>query len=228
MFALLLPLLFSFSLASAQPITVECSDGQIQIELADLRASKCLRITQDESISYNFLSKCSLPDIDSRSLKLFLKLSKLGDDKIFAFIDSLTPEEFRLIDYNAKYLRYYHEIDALFKYKFLKEYSLAGSRLEMIEFVDRKFFQFTFMRDIQRDICKWQRTNLFEKYCPGFRLSENEFCHDYRAFFVLIDFYQQVMKKPLVLTTQHLKNIFYNFDSVLQNELLKKQLVIVR
>jgi hypothetical protein len=223
MFFLLLPLLFICSLANAGLVTVECSDGKAQFELTDLLESKCLRITQAES-------NISLNGIDSRSLKLFIKLSKLNDDKIFAFIDSLNPDEFGVIDHYAKYLRCYHEFDALFKYKFLKEYSLVGSRKEMFDFVDNKFFQFKFIYDAQDGISQWKQTTLFDIYCSkilGFSNQEILAVPDYRAFFVLIDFYQQVMKKPLKLSTQHLKNIFCSFDPSIQRELLKKQLVIV-
>lgn len=225
MLFLLLPLFLVFSLAQAQFVTVECSDGQFQFECGDLQASKCLRITELLNNTYAF----SLPGIDSRSLKLFIKLSKLKDDKIFAFIDSLKPNEFRLIDYNAKYLRCYHELDALFKYKYLKEYSLAGASKDMFDFIDRNFFQFKFIQDA-RGISQWKYISLFDIYCSqlnGFTIPENSCSHDYRAFFVLIDFYQQIMKKPLPLSTQYLKNIFYSFDLAIQKELLKKQLVIV-
>lgn len=222
MFAFVLPLLFIFSLANAELVTVECSDGKAQFERADLRASKCLRIIQSEAISNppNFYV-LQLPEIDCRSVKLFIKLSKLNDDKIFAFIDSLTPDEFRVFNYGAKYLRCYHEFDALFKYKFLKEYGLVGARKELFDFVDAKFFQFKFINS------RWQKITLFDLYCSQFsgQNPENSCSEDGRAFFVLIDFYQQVIKKPLSLSTQHLKNVFYAQPAYVQQTLLNKKLV---
>ena len=223
----LLPLLLaSFSIASAQLVTVECSDGQAQFELADLRASKCLRIIQSEFMNPNSQVKnLFLKGIDTKSLGLFIKLSKLNDAKVFAFIDSLDPDAFRLIDYYAKYLRLYHELDSLFKYKYLKEYSLQDANRQIIDFVDSKYFAVKFVDG------KWQQINLFGAYFgpqfASFTFPQNSITNDYRAFFALIDFYQTVMKKPLKITTDHLKFIFNSLDSAIQNQLIKKQLVMV-
>ena len=242
MFRFLIALLLAASLAHAQLITVECSDGQAQFEAADLKTSKCLRITQDTTITrvLNYVpgnsalindASLKLNQIDSRSLKLFIALSKLEDAKIFAFIDALSPDEFRLFDYHAKYLRVYHELDVLFKYKFLKEYSLNGASKEIGNFVYAKFFPFKFVTDAQKGTAQWQYSNLFNKYFPElnmFQFSQSLIADDYRAFFVLIDFYQQTMQKPLKLSTSNLQNVFNSFDLVIQNGLLNKQLVVLQ
>ncbi len=238
MIRLFLPLLLaSFSFANAQMVTVTCSDGQAQFEMADLRGSKCLRITQDTLINPMYqmnsqyeTTEFSLTGIDTRSLNLFIKLSKLSDAKVFAFIDSLNPDEFRIFDYYAKYLRVYHEIDLLFKYKYVKEYSPQGNQA-ITDFVDSKYTTFQFIEGVGSDAGKWKLVDLFEKYVLEFagfmKIPTGAAGNDTRAFFVLIDFYQRVIKKPLRLTTQHLKDVFNSFDLALQNELLKKQLVII-
>lgn len=224
MFFLLLPLLFAVSLANAESITVHCSDGQAQFECADLQGSRCLKITQKLRKPVTTLS---LPGINAQTLTLFIAISKLADNKIFEFIDCLSPDEFRLFDFYAKYLYFYHELHALFKYKFLKEYSVKNAALEIGEFVDSKFNELRFVYDPKLSASRWKLINLFELYGDQFLILQNHNDQDYGAFFVLVDFYQRTMKKPLKLTTQHLKNVFYSFDAVIQNELLNKKLVIL-
>ena len=210
-------------------ITVECSNGNAEFALSDLRESKCLRITQS-ALSRDPLqiTACSLPDIDTRSLALFIKLSKLDDSKIFTFIDSLKPDEFKVFDYYAKYLCVYHEFDALFKIKYLKEYGLQDANKDMRDFVDKRYFIFKIVNIPESNISRWQNTNLFEHYCGSdFASFTNSITNDGRAFFALIDFYQETMKKALPITTDHLKDVFNSLDPLIQDQLLKKQLVIV-
>ncbi len=106
------------------------------------------------------ITACSLPDIDTRSLALFIKLSKLDDSKIFTFIDSLKPDEFKVFDYYAKYLCVYHEFDALFKIKYLKEYGLQDANKDMRDFVDKRYFIFKIV-NIPNPIYLDGRTQIF-------------------------------------------------------------------
>lgn len=217
----LLPLLLaSFSLAGAELVMVECSDGQAQFLLSDLLKSKCLRITKP----------FSLPGIDAKSLGLFIKLSKLNDAKIFAFIDSLSPDEFRVFDYYAKYLRVYHELDALFKYKCLKEYGIQNGDTALADFVTAKFAGIEFVEDENSGIGTWQHRDLFAKYLTEllvYSIITNPRVNEARAFFVLLDFYQQTIKKPMPINADYLKKVFASFDADIQNHLIQKNLVIV-
>lgn len=130
-------------------------------------------------------------------------------------------------------MRVYHELDALFKYKFLKEYSVDIADNQMREFVNTRFRPFKFVDDKDQGTPRWRYTTLYDEYLgPQFSqfqyaLPEGWLSEDARAFFVLIDFYQEDMKKPLKLTTQHLKDVFYSFDPAVQNELLAQRLVII-
>jgi hypothetical protein len=168
--------------------------------------------------------------IDSKGLAFMLSLASKTDAQIFNFIDSLDDQTFRLVSFYTQLLKE-ERIANLLKYKMLKNPKLQ----QLAELTDDRikgFIAGKYGRDWNNALQRQE--TLFNKYIDSNRNENYQYdsskdvkIDSVYALLVLIDFYQETLKKPLSLDTGHLKNLFYAQSADTQQILLNKNLVIL-
>lgn len=219
-----------------QPPKIQCTDTTVEYD------SEALRVLKSDVFSAELLKVAprwngrqyawkgniiKLP-IDSKGFAFMLTLASKTDEQIFNFIDSLDDQTFRLISFYTQLLKE-RRISDLLKYKILKNTKLR----QLAELADsniKAFIAGKYGMDWNNTLQRQE--TLFNKYIDSnknenyrYVSSENVKIDSIHALLVLIDFYQETLKKPLPLDTDHLKNLFYSQPSDIQQKLLNTNLI---
>lgn len=222
----------------AQPIKIKCTDKKIEYDdqaLKKLTSEKIeARIIQNSVwngsgfvLRNNAIIK--LP-IDSKGLEFMVALASKDDAQAFAFIDSLDEQTFRLVSFYTQVLKE-HRISDLLKYKMIKNPKLQ----QLAEMPNRIMKNFVGNRYQSWNQNQQRSDTLAEKYL-GKEIDNRNFqnyIHNNATTdsifpaLILIDFYQETMKKPLPLNTDHLNEIFNAQPYDIQQAWLNKNLVTV-
>ena len=202
---------------AAKPIKIQCSDTLLSYDDQTLKILKSNTIESEISKNQywngnqyilNDNVTIKLP-IDSKGFTFMMFLAAKTNEQIFNFIDSLDEQTFRLVSFYTQILKE-TRISDLLKYKMIKNPMLQ----QLAEMPDNVIQDFVFRKSyLQYNYKTEHQDTLFDKYLN--KRVDND-CINYNkcvadaayAFLVLIDFYQETLKKPLPLNTDHLKNLF--------------------
>ncbi len=211
----------------AKPIKVQCTDRIIEYEDQEL-----LNVLKSNAVMIEFGKRSpeealKLP-IDSKGFAFMMVLAAKTDARLFTFIDALDEQTFRLVSFYAQLLQE-KRISNLLKYKMIKNpqlQKLAEMPDEVMkEFIAHKYLNWNGRYDTLANKYLNKELNNSGISSNYFGLYDSSTADSRRAFFVLIDFYQETLKKPLPLNTAHLKDIFNAQPTDIQQTLLNKNLI---
>lgn len=227
---------FAFILAGlsmqicARQISIQFTDKTVEYDSKVLK--KCFSDSSGSGPRYPDTIKMS---IDSKEFAFLLKLTQKDDSEIFSFFDSLDAQSLKVIYFFAQMI-YADKIIELLTFKMLENPDLQ----KLIKVPNETIYEFI----LGRFFTEWTTVfnipgNLAHRHLNRFvdtKQYKNEFFKTQRisslqdsicALLVLIDFYQETLKKPLPINTDHLKKVFNAQPYDIQQILINKNLVIV-
>lgn len=216
----------------AEPVNIELKDKTVQYDSEELKVLKNSEIEWEIKRNSIWNGKEYVPNpaksttikfpyIDSKAFGFIMQVAKKDAAAIFKFIDSLDDQAFKLLSYYAQMTKSQKLSEAL-KLKMLKE-----PRFKAIAQVKEDFIRNFMYTKVWINDENGRGEHITTKYL------NKEFFNDPRFdkndgilhLLVLIHFYQEHMKQPLSLTTDHLKKVFNEQPDNIKQTLVNKNLV---
>lgn len=224
--------LLSFSLANARSISFVCSDTTVSYDIEALKKLEKWLIkslvagnvgwddVEGRNIEPHDGVRLKVPYITSQGLALMIKLSEKSDEQAFAFINSLNDQAFKLLCIYANGMEE-RRIAELLGYKILLNPALATiaevDQIRIDSFADNKAWK------LLDELMPYDYYNHQESQ------NKRKFLFDMtiegKYFVALVHFYKEKLKKPLIVNTDRLKQLYQAIPDELKKMLIDKNLI---
>lgn len=235
----LIKIIFAISLIAiclpfyAKPVKIQCSDKTIEYDeqILQVLGSDVIKyqIAQNKywnGSSFELKNNATISlSIDSKGLALIVAIAQKDYIEAFSFIDSLDEQAFQLLCLYANALKPIN-IGGFLKYKMLKNPKLQKVAKASEDLITN--FIAAQSRAGYNNITYSYETYASKYLNANYPYNYHECTTDsIHALIALVHFYQETMKKPLPINTDHLKKIFNAQPHDIQQILVNKNLVIV-
>lgn len=209
-------------------IKVEFSDGVKTVDTAVLDQFESTKISSLFPLVHKRWPK-QLKDLDSNAFNMLVTLSKLEDHKLFNFFATRKPDELKLLYFYIKNLKIDNKLREAMNMALLKknDVSIFSSNKNLREDLANEYLYDYYsgkVYDAKKDpsfaSCDTYEDAFYSKYYGNPKLT-----YARNFFTALLYYHEQVLKKPLVIDTEELKEAYMFFDAQTQNFLVNNKFV---
>ena len=219
-------------------IKVQFSDCTKNIELAKLDQFESTQLSSLFPFIHKIWPK-KLKTLDSNMFKLLTKLSKLDNAMLFDFCVALPQDQLKLLHFTLNECKIENKLHLAVNMAFLKKDSAAFTDLFNAQSFAQNYLYDYFNGEVWKAKAPVNHHNSV-LYNIALELHEDAFYSKYYGinsdlwrmysntlykFTTLMHYHDQVLKKPLAVDTQELKDTFMNFDAQVQNHLVDNKFV---